>query len=926
MREHKILRAIRIAAATWIALLVSTLVWAQVPSSIQEQIQIFDSLTPSQQQALIREVQRSLPPSQQDEILSRLRPARGSQTVVPPPGQQVEPDDDADPRASGRSAVDGSSRLAPGDYLVIRFELREEFEEDSPPEELQRAGEMLERLVRGNPYVLDGEGRLFLPGVPAIQLAGLDLGRAKIRVEAESSLRPFEATLTHLPLEPTGVDALEPFGYDFFRFRPQASRTPSPIPVPEGYVVGPGDVIVVQLFGNRNEEHVLPVSRDGTINFPEIGPITVGGLTFEDMRTAVDGRVAEQFIGVRASTTLGELRSIQVFVLGDVERPGAYAIPGLSTVTDALYASGGVKEIGSLRNIAVLREGQRVATLDLYDMLLRGDTRGDVRLRANDAILVPPIGTTVAVDGEVRRPAIYEVNGEQNLVELIELAGGFTANASRESVKLERIEPGRGRYVTDLNLSEPMPGGLGVRDGDVVRVQPNLDQLERSVRLVGNVQRPGLYQLFPGMKLSDLLPTSELLKPMSDLNYVLVRRETQPNVDVTVFSADLEGIWRGRPNARDVELQARDTVTVFNLDVGRRHVIDPLIEELRTRSDSNEPLRIVTVSGQVRAPGRYPLEPGMRVSDLLRAGGGMTASAYAIEAELARYVVVDGQYRVTELINLDLAALRAGDPGADVVLAPYDALTIREVPRWNQQQSITIRGEVQFPGTYPIRAGETLSSVLERAGGLTEIAFPQGSVFTRVELRRREAEQLETMARRIETDLAALALSDPSAADAISTGQTLIAQLRSTEAIGRLVINLEDLLAGRQGSDVVLRDGDQLFIPQISQEVMVLGEVQYATSHLYSRQLDRDDYIAMSGGMTSRADKGRIYVVRANGAVDTSSRRSRWFSRSARGDIRPGDTIVVPLDTDRVRPLVAWEGITQVLYNIAIAFSVIDRI
>jgi protein involved in polysaccharide export with SLBB domain len=406
---------------------------------------------------------------------------------------------------------------------------------------------------------------------------------------------------------------------------------------------------------------------------------------------------------------------------------------------------------------------------------------------------------------------------------------------------------------------------------------------------------------------------------------VLIRRENRPNVDVDALSADLEAIWQRQPGANNIALQARDRIYVFNLDVGRQHIVQPMLSELRSQAVTSAPMPIVSIGGQVRASGEYPLEPGMRVADLLRAGGGLTSSAYGIDAELTRYEVVNGSNRETALIEIDLAALLAGDSAANLVLAPYDFLNIKEIPSWRDQQSIEIRGEVQFPGVFPIRQGESLRSVLERAGGLTEHAFPQGSVFTREELRERQAEQLEVLAQRVETDLAAVALADPSASDAISTGQTLVNQLREAEPVGRLVIDLVQVIAGRAGRDLVLRDGDQLFIPPVTQEVMVLGEVQYATSHVYADAMSRDDYIALSGGTTVRADKKRTYVVRADGSV-IANQSTRWFRRSSGGEIEPGDTIVVPLDTDRVRPLVAWQGITQILYNIAVAFSVIDRI
>jgi len=310
----------------------------------------------------------------------------------------------------------------------------------------------------------------------------------------------------------------------------------------------------------------------------------------------------------------------------------------------------------------------------------------------------------------------------------------------------------------------------------------------------------------------------------------------------------------------------------------------------------------------------------MRISDLLRAGGGLTDAAYAIDAELTRYAIVGGQRRETELLAVNLGALLGGDARADLELQPYDYLSIKEVPQWSEQESVTIRGEVIFPGTYPIRQGETLSSVLSRAGGLTDFAFPQGSVFTRQELRDRETAQLERLAARVEADLISLDISDPSAASSMTDGQELLRQLRESRATGRLVISLEDVIRGANGADIVLKNGDELVVPDLRQEVSVIGEVQYATSHLYETGLNRDDYVNRSGGLTQRADKKRIYVVRASGQVVASERS--WFSRGDTAEMRPGDTVVVPLKLDR--PLARWSSITQIIYNLAIAAAAVN--
>jgi protein involved in polysaccharide export with SLBB domain len=296
---------------------------------------------------------------------------------------------------------------------------------------------------------------------------------------------------------------------------------------------------------------------------------------------------------------------------------------------------------------------------------------------------------------------------------------------------------------------------------------------------------------------------------------------------------------------------------------------------------------------------------------------------------VARYAVVNGEYRDAEVIDIDLESILRGDESADIVLHEHDNLRISTIPDWDSLWTITLEGEVKFSGEYRIRRGETLRQVLERAGGLTAAAFPEGAIFLRESLKEREREQIEVLARRLEADLTSLSLQtlETTGSEALATGQQLLAQLRSTDAVGRLVIDVRQITARTQGKDVVsdveLRDGDRLLVPKQAQEVTVIGETQQNTSHLFQPGLTRDDYIEMSGGLTRRADKKLIYVVRASGAV-VAGGRSKWFGRSGRLQILPGDTIVVPVDTDRIRPLTLWTNITQILYQAAIAVAAVQ--
>jgi protein involved in polysaccharide export with SLBB domain len=390
----------------------------------------------------------------------------------------------------------------------------------------------------------------------------------------------------------------------------------------------------------------------------------------------------------------------------------------------------------------------------------------------------------------------------------------------------------------------------------------------------------------------------------------------------------------GQPDntaAADAELTEEERE--LRLSADRRTVVDALLAELELQTSLEAPAQLVRVDGRVRDPGAYPLEPGMTVSDLLRAGGSLSESAYIASAEVTRYQVVGGEYREAELIEVDLAGIATGLVSADFVLEPYDFLNVKEVTNWREQESVTLLGEVRFPGTYPIRKDETLLSVLHRAGGLTDRAFPDGAVFTRVKLREREAQQLRQLAQRMEADLSALALEgaqaaqtggDARAMETIATGQSLLGELQSATPVGRLAMDLNRVLQAEAGSagDVVLEDGDVLMVPGPMQSVTVLGEVQSPTSILFEKGLSRDDYINLSGGMTRRADTDRIYIVRANGQVSASESR-RWFS-AADTTVQPGDTIVVPTDIERMRPLPLWSAVTSIIFNLAVAVAAVN--
>jgi polysaccharide export outer membrane protein len=579
--------------------------------------------------------------------------------------------------------------------------------------------------------------------------------------------------------------------------------------------------------------------------------------------------------------------------------------------------------------------------LDLYDLLLRGDTSGDRQLMPGDVIFIPPIGPTATVYGAVRRPAIYELKKERTAEQLVEIAGGLKPDADAGLAQLERIEESRLREMRNINLNLRAGRDTEISNGDKLRVPAIKPTLENSVELSGFVFRPGAFQYRAGLRLSDVLTSFDELRPNADRHYVVIRRVIPPEEKIEVISADLERALAARGSAADPELRPRDKIIVFDLTANRSRTVEPIIDDLRLQASATAPAHVVTVLGEIRVPGRYPMESSMHVSDLIRAGGSLDDSAYTGEAELNRYEVVDGQERQTALLEVNLAAIRHGEPGADLELKPYDILVIKKTPQWELPGTIVLSGEFRHPGRYPIHHGETLSSVLRRAGGFTDIAFDEGAVFTREELKQREKDQLEILSNRLQSDLAALSLEAVStsavtnggggggagAGQALAIGQQLIQQLRNTKPVGRLVIDVQKVVNGRPGGpgDVLLRNGDVLLMPKKTQEVTVLGEVQGPTSHIYRVGLSRNDYIAASGGTTQKADRKRIYIVRANGDVVTGA-RSGWFRRSQAIEVRPGDTIVVPLDTERVAALPLWTSVTTIIYNLAIALLAIHSV
>jgi len=723
------------------------------------------------------------------------------------------------------------------------------------------------------------------------------------------------------------LQAIKPFGYELFAGSPSTFAPGNELPVPPDYGIGPGDVLEIELFGRMNNSYSLMISREGLIKFPGIGPINVfeKGTDFLSLKNLIKEKINDQLgDGVQSSISMGSLRSIRIFLLGDVRKPGAYVVSSLSTMTNALLVCGGIKEIGSLRKIQLKRKGEVIAILDLYDLLLKGDTSADATVLPGDVIFVPTVGPRATLSGTVLRPAQYELFGGETLSDIIALGGGVDSRGDDRRIRLERLGPDRRPLVRNLQMEHDSEFPLF--GGDLVSVPSAAIRIDNVVSLTGNVERPGDYEWKSGLRIGDLISNANALLPGTDYGYALIRREhSDGSLSVSQFRP-IE-IFRDSSSSLNLELQKRDTVYFFsstNAEV-RERLLSPLIEELRKQSAPSEGVLVVSASGVVNFPGDYPLAQDMRLSDLLNAAGGMLDASYVLSSELTRMKVNDSTgAEIDHLLVKSLHSLDGNDT-SDIFLQPYDSLNVKPIPSWREREVIEILGEVKFPGSYPLKPGETLSQVVARAGGLTDQAFSDGAVFSRESLKVKEQEQRDRLIAQLESDVANLSIraeSQDEARQAQAVASSLLARLKSTKSQGRLVLPTK-VLSVRGEHSIEALGGDRLFVPRIPFEVSVVGEVQFPTSHLHEKSLSRDDFIKRSGGFTANADKDRIFVVRANGAVLTRG-GTGWFRGGLGAGIAPGDVIVVPINVEKSRLLENIVNGTQIVYQLAVAAAAVN--
>jgi len=620
------------------------------------------------------------------------------------------------------------------------------------------------------------------------------------------------------------------FGYDLFAKVPSSFVPSANVPVGPDYVVGPGDEIKISIWGRIEGNWSTVVDKDGNVSLPKIGTFGVTGLTFKELKDVLRKEISKYYTGFEMNVSMGQLRTMRVYIVGNAAKPGVYNLSSLSTLVSALFEVGGPSKTGSLRDIQLKRNGKKAVHFDLYDFLLKGDKSKDVRLLPEDVLFIPPVGPMAGISGSLKTPAIYELKDSVTVSQLIDMAGGLSDVAFTGRVQIDRI--------------------------------------------VGNGRQ-------------------------------------------TVFESDVVA-------AKDLPVLAGDVVRIYN---------------------AVQDKRFVKVTGAVMNVGDYGYRQGMTVRDLVSIAGGLQYYAYTKEADITRVRVTD-QGPVTDAITINLEKALAGDPDNNIQLLDNDYLFVRAVPAWDLYKTVSIQGEVRFPGVYTIQRDETISSLIERAGGLTPYAYPRGAVFTRQSVMLLQQQQIDEMVDRLQRELLSTGLAGISTATSSDEAKILsleneqkkafLQKLRTVKAKGRIAIRLSQDGSSFKGSsnDITLNDGDLIQIPSDPKTVQVIGSVYSQTAFVYDETKGVPDYIDLAGGYTDNADSSGTYVLMADGTamkvqsgvfgITWNSGANRWDSGGS--GLGSGDTIVVPEKLERIAWMRNIKDITLILYQIAVGAGVVIRL
>lgn len=708
----------------------------------------------------------------------------------------------------------------------------------------------------------------------------------------ESALPP---TQTFPPEPPTEFqrfvassvgEVLPVFGASLFEKVPTTFAPLNRVPVTADYVIGPGDEILLRTWGQLNLDLRLRVDRAGAVYIPQVGSVAVSGMEFQQLPEYLKSQLGRVYRNFDLSVNMGQLRSIQVYVVGQARQPGTYTVSSLSTLVTVLFASGGPSARGSMRSIQLKRGTQVVTELDLYNLLLNGDKSGDARLLSEDVLYIPPVGPQVAAAGSLKNPAIYEFKNEKSIGELVRMAGGLASTADRKRATLERIKDGVSREVLEMSLSaEGM--GLPVMDGDVLQVLSIAPRFESAVTLRGNVVNPGRFRWKPGMRLRDIIPDKESL----------VTRD----------------YWKKRNLLGNVPVAVEDELEKPAQKEKARNLLEFLSPEEEAAADRQ--------AEALRKANAIRIEP----------------SAPDINWSYAVIERLNIQDLTTTLIPFNLGKLvREQDEKQNLELLAGDVVTIFSqgdirVPQMQQTRFVRLEGEFNAPGVYSVEPGETLRKIILRAGGITPQAYLFGSEFLRESVRKDQQRRLEKYVQDLEREIeqtAATQLSNTQKAEEaqaltvkLQSERQMAQRLRSVQATGRIVLSLQpnsnDLA---QIASIALEDGDRFIVPARPATVNVIGAVYSPNAFMHADQRRAGDYLRQAGGPTRSADKGRAYIVQADGTVLPKQDLGSSFEKKK---LNPGDSVVVPERVVKSTFMSSFRDWTQILFQVGMTAATI---
>lgn len=694
------------------------------------------------------------------------------------------------------------------------------------------------------------------------------------RTTPAANTQTFVTQFQQLVATSTG-SVLPIFGDSLFSGVPTTFAPVTDVPVTADYLIGPGDELALQLSGQVNQQYDLTVDRTGNIDIPELGTVHVTGIPFSQLNGYLKSQLGRIYRNFALNTNLGSLRTIQVFVVGEAVRPGSYTISSLSTLLNAIFASGGPLPDGSLRDIQVKRNGETILHFDLYDLLLRGDKTKDIRLLSGDVIFIPFVGPQVAVAGSVNTPAIYELKGQTTIEDVLKLAGGDTAVASGGALRLERVYEHSMRSIEDVNLTTQ--GTQILRNGDILSVSSILERFRNAVTLRGNVANPGRYVWHPGMRISDLIPNKASLITR---NYWVRQNEQGQLQQDYLPGSNASSAGQGALGASSPAPGSSSSTTTRN--VGGTQAGGSTLGAALTANNSTFTAR----------------------TDVI-------LSAPDIDWSYAVVERLNAETLKTSLIPFSLGKLVLdGDASQNLELLPSDIVTIFStadirVPTSQQTRYVRLEGEFLAPGVYSVLPGETLRGLLRRAGAFTPDAYLYASEFTRVSTRRVETQRLQEYADQLDAQVSSLtatstaqatSTADQTAATASETAaRAAVARLRNAVPSGRLVLDLKPNSAGVDAlPDLALEDGDRFVVPRVPDAITVQGQVYNPNAFVYAPRQSVGDYLRRAGGPDRQADKKREFILRADGSVV-----SEQYADVHHAPIYPGDTVIVPPILDR---------------------------